>query len=388
MRLRARDVSIPFEGEPGRFNAITDIPGVEVGQVVVTPSTRLPAQKRSWVRTGVTALLPRGRRDRRPVFAGWSSLNGNGEMTGTAWLAESGLLEGPILSTNTNSVGTVRDAALRWARSHGQPSGRWLLPVVGETWDGVLNDIWGFHVRPEHALQALDRARPGPVAEGNVGGGTGNICYGFKGGIGTASRRLRSPGPYTVGVLVQANHGVRPQLTLAGIPVGRELPEGPAPSTESGSILAFVATDAPLLPHQLERIARRCGLGIARGGSVSGNGSGDLFLAFSTAHRVALASRGLGEFQALPNEELDPLFEATVSATEEAVVNALLAAESMTGVRGHRAEALPIEATLRILARHDRLSDRPPAGPVPGERRRHQRARPAPARGPRRAVRG
>jgi L-aminopeptidase/D-esterase-like protein len=292
------------------------------------------------------------------VFA----LNGNGEMTGTAWVRESGLVEGPVVLTNTNSVGAVRDAVIQYAarRWPPKPDGGWTfwsLPVVAETWDGTLNDIYDPHVRPEHLFAALDTAAAGPVAEGNVGGGTGMICYGFKGGIGTASRVLaRAQGGYTVGVLVQANHGRRHQLLVAGIPVGEEIREGAAPGGEMGSILIVVATDAPLLPHQLERLARRAALGLARTGAVAGNGSGDLFLAFSTANPQAGAGEGLPALTMLPNDRMDPLFEATVGATEEAIVNALVAARTMTGFRGRTVLALPHDRLREVLQRHGRLA--------------------------------
>ena len=361
---RARDLGIPFEfGTPGRFDAITDVPGVEVGQVTLVEGDR--------VRTGVTAVLPRGRGKSGldQCFAGAFSLNGNGEMTGIAWLEESGLLEGPVLITNTNSVGVVRDAVIdfarkRWPSAEGWADAIWSLPVVAETWDGHLNDIYGMHVRPEHAFQAIDGARPGPVAEGNVGGGTGMICYEFKGGIGTASRALpAADGGYTLGVLVQANFGRRHQLLVAGLPVGRELTADPVYSrrgtpdaSETGSIIIVVATDAPLLPHQLKRLARRAALGLARTGSVAGNGSGDLFVAFSTANPRGGDAKGTVPLAMLPNERMGPLFEATVGATEEAILNALVAARTMTGIDGHRVVALPHDRVREILRRHLRLA--------------------------------
>ncbi len=340
MRPRARDRGIPFDGTPGPWNAITDVPGVEVGQVTVRPATSIPADRRHWVRTGVTTIFPQGPRDLGPVFAGLATLNGNGELTGAAWVEESGELLGPIASTATDGVGLVRDGLVRWMREHGLPPGAWALPVVGETWDGYLHDVRGRHLNEEHVREALDSARPGPVAEGSVGGGTAAICYGFKGGMGSASRVLEVPGPYQVGVLVQANHGRREQLRIAGQPVGRAL--GPSPRPEAGSILVFVATDAPMLPHQLRRLARRAGLGLARSGSISGNASGDFFLAFSTARRERGGSP-LERLEALPNDALDPLFEAVVQATDEAIVNCLVAAEPMVGFEDHRVEALPLE---------------------------------------------
>ena len=354
--VRARDLGVPFAfGPTGGWNAITDVPGVAVGHTTLIEGES--------VRTGLTAILPRGRGEdaTRPCFGAVFALNGNGEMTGTAWVRESGLVEGPVVLTNTNSVGVVRDAVIRYAarRWPPKPDGGWTvwsLPIVAETWDGTLSDIYDPHVRPEHLSAALDSAAAGPVAEGNVGGGTGMVCYGFKGGIGTASRVVaREHGGYTVGVLVQANHGRRHQLLVAGIPVGEEIREGAAPGDEMGSILIVVATDAPLLPHQLERLARRAALGLARTGSVAGNGSGDLFLAFSTANPHAGDSEGVPSLTMLPNDRMGPLFEATVGATEEAIVNALVAARTMTGFRGRTVQALPHDRLRDVLQRHGRL---------------------------------
>jgi L-aminopeptidase/D-esterase-like protein len=312
------------------------------------------------VRTGVTVVHPRGRAAADPVFGAWFTLNGNGEMTGTTWLEESGFLEGPVAITNTHSVGVVRDAVIGWQNRRGPGAQAWGLPVVAETWDGWLNDTYGEHVRAEHAAAAIEAARGGAVAEGNVGGGTGMVCYEWKGGIGTASRKLdEGEGGYTVGVLVQANFGLRHQLRIAGLPVGRELREGLVYSKEQGSIIVVVATDAPLLPHQLERLARRAALGIARTGSVAGNGSGDLLLAFSTAEPEAPApGSGLRERRTafLRNEVMGPLFEATVGATEEAVVNALVAARTMRGRDAHEVLALPHDKVQAILRRHGLLA--------------------------------
>jgi len=354
---RARDLGIPFDfGTPGRWNAITDVAGVEVGHVTLVEGDS--------VRTGVTAVLPRGKGDAAAdqCFGGFFSLNGNGEMTGVAWLEESGLLEGPVMITNTNSVGVVRDAVISYAARRWGPKGYqelWSLPVVTETWDGYLNDVYGMHVKPEHAFRAIDGAASGPVAEGNVGGGTGMVCYEFKGGIGTSSRVLAgSAGGYTVGVLVQANFGLRHQLRIAGLPVGRELREGLVYSKETGSIIIVVATDAPLLPQQLKRLARRAALGIARTGSVAGNGSGDLFVAFSTANPKVGDKQGVTAVQMLPNDRMGPLFEATVGATEEAVVNALVAARTLRGTLGHEVQALPHEKVRAILGRHGLLQPR------------------------------
>jgi D-aminopeptidase len=359
---RARDLGVPFEGEPGPLNAITDVAGVLVGQVTLIEDL---ADGRK-VRTGVTAILPRGPATiDTSAYGGWFALNGNGEMTGTAWLEESGQLDGPILLTNTHSVGVVRDAVIAWrvrASEKPDPSGYWWsLPVVAETWDGELNDIKGFHVRPEHVVRALDGAATGPVAEGNVGGGTGMICHEFKCGIGTASRRATTAGEaYTVGVLVQANYGLRDSLRIAGAPVGAHLREHriytgeAAAAAESGSIIIVVATDAPLLPHQLDRLARRAALGLARMGSIAGNGSGDLFIAFSTANAEALTGAPRTTSASLGNGELDPLFAATVQATEEAIVNAMVAARDMQGHDGHYARALPHDGLVRVLEQYGR----------------------------------
>jgi len=356
---RARDLGIPFAfGEPGKWNAITDVPGVAVGHTTLIEG--------KGVRTGVTVVMPRGIGDaaRKPCFGGYFSLNGNGDMTGTHWLEESGMLDGPVAITNTNSVGVVRDAVISYAAKRWpNPAGDWdwtvwSLPVVAETWDGGLNDIYGMHVKAEHLFQAIDGAKPGPVAEGGVGGGTGMVCYEFKGGIGTSSRVLSGKhGGYTVGVLVQANFGLRHQLRIAGIPVGEEIRDGLVREQDSGSIIIVVATDAPLLPHQAKRLARRAALGLARTGSVAGNGSGDLFVAFSTANPQADAER-LTKVDALSNDSMGPLFEATVGATEEAIINALVAGRSMTGHDGQTVVGLPQDKALAILKRHGVLKTR------------------------------
>lgn len=346
---RARDLGIPFDGTPGPFDAITDVRGVEVGVTTLISGSN--------VRTGVTAILPRGKRVNDPAFAGWWSLNGNGEMTGTTWIEEGGFLEGPILITNTHSVGVVRDAAIKWSVDHGFMHQPWSLPVVAETWDGGLNDINGFHVKPEHAAAALDNASSGHVPEGNVGGGTGMRCYGFKCGTGTASRKLdAASGGYTVGVLVQANHGTRNLLRVAGAPVGQELADATPAAAELGSIIIIVATDAPLLPHQLKRVARRATLGLARTGSISSNGSGDIFLAFSTANASAASAQPTAQVAMLSNERISTVFEATVQATEEAIVNALVAADTMTGIDGHRVEAIDHNKLREILRKYNRLT--------------------------------
>ena len=359
---RARDLGVPFEGRPGSLNAITDVQGVTVGQVTLIEDL---ASNRK-VRTGVTAILPRGRETlRTPVFGAWFALNGNGEMTGTAWIDESGQLEGPVLLTNTHSVGVVRDAVIAWRVRQGgaDASGYWWsLPVVAETWDGHLNDVNGFHVHPEHVDRALQDAQPGPVAEGNVGGGTGMICHEFKCGIGTASRVVvvEGAGDYTVGVLVQANYGVRDPLRIAGVPVGQHLQNDrvytETASGETGSIIIVVATDAPLLPHQLKRIAKRVGMGLARMGSSAGNGSGDIFLAFSTANPGAVVSKPFAQAEFVGNDALDELFAATVQATEEAIVNALVAARDMQGTAGRYAKALPHDRLIELLKRYNRYS--------------------------------
>jgi D-aminopeptidase len=365
-RVRARDLGVPFEGVPGKLNAITDVDGVLVGQTtLISGSGKLEVGKGP-VRTGVTAILPRGPASiQRFSFAGWFAENGNGEMTGTTWVEESGFLEGPVMITNTHSVGVVRDAVIAWRVAHGPADvtgAWWSLPVVAETWDGWLNDINGFHVKPEHVFQALDSARSGPVQEGNVGGGTGMICNGYKGGIGTASRKLAAKdGGYMVGVLVQCNYGTRQNLRVAGIPVGAEIfgddPYAFVPSeiAERGSIIVVVATDAPVLPHQLKRIARRVTLGLGRNGSTAGNGSGDIFIAFSTANPDASDGKEVANLKMVPNDSLDPLFAATVQATEEAVINALVAAEDMTGIDDHHVTALSHAKLRAVLGKHNRL---------------------------------
>jgi L-aminopeptidase/D-esterase-like protein len=355
---RARDLGIPFAfGVPGKWNAITDVAGVEVGHVTLIEGDA--------VRTGVTAILPRGKGEsaKTPCFGGYFSLNGNGEMTGTAWLEESGMLDGPIVLTNTNAVGVVRDAMIGYAARRWPPKkdswSFWSLPVVAETWDGTLNDIYGGHVNGSHAIAAIEQAASGPVAEGGVGSGTGMICFEFKGGIGTASRVLApSAGGYAVGVLVQSNFGLRHQLRIAGLPVGEELGEGLVRSKDGGSIIIVVATDAPLLPHQLKRLARRATMGLARTGSVAGNGSGDLFLAFSTANPKAGDETATVDLAMLPNERMGALFEATVGATEEAIINALVAGRSMTGYQGRTVTGLPHDKLREILQRHGRLAQR------------------------------
>lgn len=367
---RARDLGVPFDGTPGPLNSITDIKGIEVGHTTLISGEGKLQVGVGPVRTGVTAILPRGRQSNNdPVFAGWFSLNGNGEMTGTTWVEESGFLEGPIMITNTHSVGVVRDAVIAWRVRQGRPDASgywWSLPIVAETYDGYLNDVNGFHVKPDHVFQALDGAKTGPVPEGSVGGGTGMVCYGFKGGIGTASRKLEQNfGGYTVGVLVQANFGRRNQLRISGVPVGTEITEGtrsstmPGPVNEDvGSVIIVVATDAPLIANQLKRLARRAALGVARTGSTSGDGSGDIFVAFSTANPEAAKTTGTVQLTMLPNDRMNPLFEATVQATEEAIVNALVAAETMTGVDGHKVIALPHDRLKQVMRKYNRLVEK------------------------------
>jgi L-aminopeptidase/D-esterase-like protein len=383
-QARARDLGIPLDGTPGPLDAITDVRGVTVGHTTIIHGDGRLVPGKGPVRTGVTAILPRGRDDMSPVFAGWFSLNGNGEMTGTAWIDDYGLLFYPIAITNTNSVGTVRDALIEWGATRLPDALHCCLPVVAETWDGDLSDIFGFHVTKSHVFDAISAAKTGPVPEGSVGGGTGMQCLGFKGGIGTASRRLPGKaGGFTMGALVQCNFGLRDQLRIAGIPVGREvrveqpcydtrepLDSALAPDrctratgdavaaprqTEHGSIIVVLATDAPLLPHQLKRIARRAALGIGRMGGIAGAGSGDLFLAFSTAPTGTADRRGVASVQMLSDDVIDPVYEAAVQATEEAIINAMLAARTMTGANWYRVPALPHDGLREVLRRHGRL---------------------------------
>jgi D-aminopeptidase len=365
---RARDLGVPFDGTPGPLNAITDVAGVTVGHTTLISGEGKLQIGKGPVRTGVTAVLPRGQQSMsNPVFAGWFTENGNGEMTGTTWVEESGFLEGPVMITNTHSVGVVRDSVIQWRVAHGQPDPAgywWSLPVVAETWDGWLNDINGFHVKSADAFHAIDSASPGPVTEGNVGGGTGMVCNEFKGGIGTSSRKLDAKvGGYTVGVLVQCNYGSRPNLRIAGVPVGKEIPEDRAYASSTfdeldrGSIIVVVATDAPLLAHQLKRLARRVTLGLGRDGSISGNGSGDIFIAFSTANPGAAFADHVVDLKMLPNEKIEPIFAATVQATEEAIINAMVAAETMTGIENHKVIALPHDRLREALKKYNRLNE-------------------------------
>jgi L-aminopeptidase/D-esterase-like protein len=374
---RARDLGIRLDGTTGPLNGITDVTGVEIGVVTLISGDGKLEVGKGPVRTGVTAILPRGKQSDAPVYAAWFTLNGNGEMTGTTWVEESGFLGGPVMITNTHSVGIVHDAVIEWVVRQGREFD-WSLPVVAETWDGGLNDINGFHVKREHALAAIDQARGGPVPEGNVGGGTGMVCHQFKGGTGTSSRRISVlDRDYTVGVLVQCNYGGRPRLAVAGVPVGREipdllpcfarLPDGSwtgSPRCESGqgedrgdtgSIIVVVATDVPLLPHQLKRVVKRAALGIGRMGGIGGDSSGDIFIAFSTANPGADAADQVVTVQAIPNERINPVFEATIDATAEAILNALLAAETMTGANGRRVHALPHDRLVAALRKYGRV---------------------------------
>lgn len=364
---RARDIGIPFEGTPGQFNAITDVHGVEVGYSTIISGQGKNILGKGPVRTGVTAILPRGKTN-NPVFANWYSLNGNGEMTGTTWVTESGFLETPIMITNTNSVGVVRDAVLKWfVEKHWYKEDFWYTyPVVAETYDGFLNDIYGFHVKESNAYEALDSAKSGFIREGNVGGGTGMMCLGFKGGTGTASRIVKiKDSAYTIGVLVQSNFGTKKYLTIAGVPIGKELkdtlnnelklPPASYRKEGDGSIIVIVATDAPLLPHQLKRIASRVPLGIGIVGGRGSNGSGDIFIAFSTANPSAFQRKDFTKVEELPNDLISPLFDATVQAVEEAIINAMVAAETMEGINGNKSYALPHKLVIDLLKKYNRI---------------------------------
>lgn len=366
---RARDLGVPFNGTTGQWNSITDVKGVEVGYSTIISGSGENIIGKGPVRTGVTAIFPRGKAKKfSPVFANWYSLNGNGEMTGTTWLTESGFLETPIMITNTNSVGVVRDAVLKWFVDTDWYKGEemwYTYPVVAETYDGFLNDIYGFHVREEHVLEAIETASSGKIAEGNVGGGTGMMCLGFKGGTGTSSRIVKiADSTYTVGVLVQANFGRKPSLTIAGVPVGKELrdtlnnelklPPQSYRKEGDGSIIVVVATDAPLLPHQLKRIANRVPLGIGLTGGIGTNGSGDVFIAFSTANPDSFQREDFSEVVMLPNDLIDPLLEATVQSVEEAIINAIIAAETMEGINGNKSYALPHGLLVEVLRKYNR----------------------------------
>jgi L-aminopeptidase/D-esterase-like protein len=364
---RARDLGIPFDGTPGPLNAITDVAGVQVGHTTIIEGSGKLVQGKGPIRTGVTAILPRGDRSLDdPCFAGWFSLNGNGEMTGTTWIEESGFAEGPIMITNTHSVGIVRDAVISWRANQGSADASgywWSLPIVAETWDGLLNDINGFHVKENHAHDAIRNAKGGPVQEGNVGGGTGMVCHSFKGGIGTASRIVNIKGQnYTLGVLVQANYGGRKNLTIAGVPVGKEITDlMPRDSYESGnegdgSIIVILATDAPLLAHQMKRLARRIPMGIGKVGGYAHDGSGDIFVAFSTANPNVAFSDKKVNVDMLPNWMISPLFEATVEAVEESIINVLCAAEDLEGINDNKVWALPHDRLIQIMKKYNRIN--------------------------------
>ena len=380
---RENDLKLPIGGTPGLLDAITDVAGVEVGHTTLISGRGKLIVGEGPVRTGVTVIHPRGKANSDPVFASWFTLNGNGEMTGTTWMQEGGYLEGPIGITNTHSVGVVRDAIIKWEVSQKNVLQPWWLPVVAETYDGGLNDINGFHVKDEHVLAALNSATSGLPKEGVAGGGTGMICLGFKGGIGTASRKLPAQqGGYTVGVLVQCNFGSRRDLRIAGVPVGEEITDlapciannDPLPANsqrrpcdasagddaaaempEQGSIIVVVATDAPLLPHQLKRIATRVSLGIGRQGGFGGNGSGDIFIAFSTANAKAWSSDSVTAVRMVTNDRISPLFQATAQATEAAITNALLAAETTTGANDLRIYAMPVERMMAAMRKYGRI---------------------------------
>ena len=366
---RARDIGVQFEGTPGRFNAITDVKGVEVGHSTIIIGSGKNEIGKGPVRTGVTAIFPRGKKF-NPVYANWYSLNGNGEMTGTTWVTESGFLETPIMITNTNSVGVVRDAILKWfvdTNWYGDDQWWYTYPVVGETYDGFLNDIYGFHVQEKHVYEAIENAKSGPVAEGNIGGGTGMLTLGFKGGIGTSSRKVKiNNKTYTLGAIVQSNFGSKRNLTISGVPIGKELKDTlnlvfnapPANKRQEGdgSIIVIVATDAPLFPHQLKRIAHRIPLGIGAVGGRGSNGSGDIFLAFSTANPKAFNRKNSGTVKTFPNDKISPLFEATVQVVEESIVNAMIAAETMEGINNNKAYALPHGKLMEILKKYNRAN--------------------------------
>ena len=367
---RARDLGIPFAGDPGALNAITDVAGVEVGYCTLISGEGENTVGKGPIRTGVTAIFPRGKAKKfSPVFANWYSLNGNGEMTGTTWVTESGFLETPIMITNTNSVGSVRQAVLKWYVDTDWYKGEdwwYTYPVVAETYDGFLNDIYGFHVKEQHVLKAIEDAKTGKIQEGNVGGGTGMMCLGFKGGTGTASRQFKiGEQKYTLGALVQANFGAKRNLTIAGVPVGRELldtlnyklnkPPMSARQEGDGSIIVVIATDAPLLPHQLKRIAQRVPLGIGNVGGRGSNGSGDIFIAFSTANEAAFNRNEVVAVAQLPNDQMNKLFESTVQAVEEAIINALVAADNMEGINGNTAYAIPHDLLIDTLKKYNRI---------------------------------
>ena len=356
LKPRARDLGIPFEGTPGRHNAITDVDGITVGYSTIIEGDS--------ARTGVTIIHPRGQTNHDPVFAAWFPFNGNGEMTGSAWVEEGGFLEGPIGITNTHSVGVVRDTIIQWQVEQDKIFQGWSCPLVTETADGWLNDINAFFVKPEHVMKAIRNADSGQIEEGSVGGGTGMLCYEFKGGSGTSSRKLPERlGGWTIGAFAQTNFGRRYQLTIAGVPIGQHLKDntlwtnGENPfKQDDGSLIIVLATDAPLLPHQLKRLAKRAALGMARTGSLGGNGSGDIFLAFSTAHPTAARGdeKGLTTIQALSNNFIDPLLMASAYATEEAIINSMIAAADMTGHKGVSVKALPHDQVRELMMQYNR----------------------------------
>jgi len=369
---RARDLGVPFTGTTGQFNAITDVKGVEVGYSTIISGNGKNIIGKGPVRTGVTAIFPRGKAKKfSPVYANWYSLNGNGEMTGTTWLTESGFLETPIMITNTNSVGVVRDAVLKWYVDIDWYNGdvEWYTyPLVAETYDGELNDIYGFHVKEEHVFEAINNASSGKISEGNVGGGTGMTCLGFKGGTGTSSRLVTlNDSTYTVGALVQSNFGTKRNLTIAGVPVGIELKDtlnsiynAPPQSRRQegdGSIIVIIATDAPLLPHQLKRIAQRVTIGMGLVGGRGSNGSGDIYLAFSTANENGFSRDGTTKVETFSNDKMTPLFEATVQVVEEAIINAMIAAETMEGINENKAYALPHDLLIKVLKKYKRIKE-------------------------------
>ena len=366
---RARDLGVPFKGATGEFNAITDVKGVEVGYSTIIKGSGKNILGEGPIRTGVTAIFPRGKAKKfSPVYANWYSLNGNGEMTGTTWVTESGFLETPVMITNTNSVGVVRDAVLKWYVDTDWYRGEtwwYTYPVVGETYDGFLNDIYGFHVKESHVREAINDAKGGAIAEGNVGGGTGMMCLGFKGGTGTSSRVFKiNDTTYTVGALVQSNFGAKRNLSIAGVPVGIALKDtlnyeykaDPISRRQEGdgSIIVVIATDVPLLPHQLKRVAQRIPLGVGIVGGRGSNGSGDIFIAFSTANENAFDRDQKQKVEVISNDKTFPLFEATVQVVEEAIINAMVAAETMEGIHGNKAYALPHDLLIEILKKYNR----------------------------------
>ena len=364
---RARDLGIQFEGSTGKYNAITDVTGVSVGHSTIISGNGMNELGKGPIRTGVTAIFPSGKK-KKPLYANWYSLNGNGEMTGTTWITESGFLETPIMLTNTFSVGTVRQATLKWMvdTSWSDEDWWWAFPVVAETYDGFLNDIYGFQVQEKNVLEAIENTTNKEVKEGNVGGGTGMMSFGFKGGIGTSSRILKFPDTtYTVGVLVQSNFGDKKRFRVDGVPVGKELKDTPnveykAPPKSrrqngDGSIIVIVATDTPLLPYQLKRISQRVPIGIGKLGGIGANGSGDIFIAFSTANQDAYIREGKTTVETVSNDWMNDIFEATIQAVEEAIINAMVSAETMEGINGNKVYALPHDKLIEIMKKYNRI---------------------------------